>query len=41
MFGYDSSMSGVVNYAKSIDDWMAHQGGRASIAREMGIKLPA
>jgi succinyl-CoA synthetase beta subunit len=41
MFGYDSSMSGVVNFAKSIDEWMAHQGGRASIAREMGIKLPA
>ena len=41
MFGYDSSMSGVVNYAKAIDEWMEHQGGRASIAREMGIKLPA
>lgn len=41
MFGYDSSMSGVVNYAKAIDDWMANQGGRARVAREMGIKLPA
>ncbi len=41
MFGYDSSMSGVVNYANAIDEWMTHQGGRASIAREMGIKLPA
>lgn len=41
MFGYDSSMSGVVNFAKAVDEWMTYQGGRDSIAREMGIKLPA
>jgi len=38
MFGYDSSMSAVVNYAKEIDEWITHQGGRDKIAREMGIK---
>ncbi len=37
MFGYDSSMSAAVNYAKSIDDWMVHEGGKAAIARHMGI----
>ncbi len=36
MFGHDSSMSGVVNFAKSIDDWI-RDGGRAEIARQMGI----
>jgi succinyl-CoA synthetase beta subunit len=38
MFGYDSSMSSVVDYAKSIDDWMEHGGGKAAIARSMGIR---
>ena len=38
MFGYDSSMSSVVDYAKSIDDWMDHGGGKAAIARSMGIR---
>ncbi|HEC15420.1 MAG TPA: carboxylate--amine ligase [Sedimenticola sp.] len=37
MFGFDSSMSGVVNYAKDIDDWMRHKGGREAIAKAMGI----
>jgi len=37
MFGYDSSMSGVVNYANQIDDWMKNQGGKESIAKVMGI----
>ena len=37
MFGYDSSMSAVVNYAKAIDDWMEHGNGKAEIARYMGI----
>ena len=37
MFGYDSSMSGVVNYAKSINDWMESQGGKAAVAKSMGI----
>jgi len=38
MFGYDSSMSSVVDYAKSIDEWMAQGGGKAAIARSMGIR---
>jgi len=37
MFGYDSSISAVVNFGKSIDDWMEHGGGKAAIARRMGI----
>lgn len=36
MFGHDSAMSGVVNYARDIDEWMRH-GGRAEIARHLGI----
>ena len=36
MFGHDSAMSGVVNYAREIDTWM-RAGGRAEIARQMGI----
>ncbi len=38
MFGYDSSMSGVVNYAKAIDDWMINQDGKQAIAKAMGIQ---
>ena len=37
MFGYDSSMSAVVNYAKSIDEWMTNGGGTTAVARHMGI----
>jgi succinyl-CoA synthetase beta subunit len=37
MFGYDSSMSAVVNYAKAIDEWMEHGGGKAAVTRHMGI----
>ena len=37
MFGFDSSMSGVVNYAKDIDDSMQHKGGKEAIAKAMGI----
>ena len=37
MFGYDSSMSAVVNYAKAVDDWMVNAGGKDAIARQMGI----
>ena len=37
MFGFDSSMSGVVNYAKDIDDWMKDKGGKEAIAKAMGI----
>ncbi len=36
MFGHDSAMSGVVNYARAVDDWMS-AGGRAEIARCMGL----
>jgi hypothetical protein len=36
MFGHDSAMSEVVNYARAIDDWMC-DGGAAEIARRMGI----
>ena len=36
MFGYDSAMSGVVNYARAVDTWML-TGGRAAIARHMGV----
>jgi succinyl-CoA synthetase beta subunit len=36
MFGHDSAMSGVANYARDIDDWM-RGGGRAEIARRMGL----
>jgi hypothetical protein len=38
VFGHDSAMSGVVNYAKKIDDWMS-QGGKEIIAKQMGIKI--
>jgi succinyl-CoA synthetase beta subunit len=37
MFGHDSSMSGVVNYAKAIDDWMKAE-GKSIVASKMGIK---
>jgi succinyl-CoA synthetase beta subunit len=36
MFGHDSAMSEVVNYARAIDDWM-REGGAAEIARRLGI----
>jgi hypothetical protein len=36
MFGYDSAISEVVNYARDIDTWM-RGGGRTAIARRMGI----
>lgn len=39
MFGYDSALSEVVNYAQGIDRWM-REGGRAEIARKLGIKAP-
>lgn len=37
MFGFDSSMSGVVNYANEIDEWMQNGGGKEAIAKAMGI----
>lgn len=36
MFGHDSSMSGVVNYVKAIDDWMQRE-GKSLVAKKMGI----
>ncbi len=38
MFGHDSAMSGVVNYARDIDSWMRN-GGRAEIARHIGLSI--
>jgi len=36
MFGFDSAMSEVVNYAQAADDWMKN-GGREIVAKRMGI----
>lgn len=36
MFGYDSAMSEVVNFAQTADEWMK-QGGREIVAKKMGI----
>ena len=38
MFGFDSAISEVVNYAKRIDEWMK-AGGRAEIAAHLGISV--
>jgi hypothetical protein len=38
MFGHDSAMSGVVNYAIDIDNWMSQGGGKEIIAKQMGIQ---
>ncbi|MBF0164921.1 MAG: carboxylate--amine ligase [Magnetococcales bacterium] len=37
MFGYDSAMSEVINYAVAVDTWMKN-GGRQVIAQKLGIK---
>lgn len=37
MFGYDSAMSEVINFAQAVDTWMAN-GGRKEIANKLGIK---
>jgi succinyl-CoA synthetase beta subunit len=37
IFGHDSAMSGVVNYAMEIDKWMSQGGGKETIAKQMGI----
>ena len=39
-FGFDSAISEVVNYAKEVDTWM-RDGGRAEIARHLGVKTAA
>ncbi|MBL3527999.1 MAG: carboxylate--amine ligase [gamma proteobacterium endosymbiont of Lamellibrachia anaximandri] len=36
MFGFDSAMSEVVNYAQAVDEWMKN-GGREIVAKKMGI----
>ncbi|HEY3148816.1 MAG TPA: ATP citrate lyase citrate-binding domain-containing protein, partial [Dongiaceae bacterium] len=40
IFGFDSDMSEVVNYARAVDTWMK-AGGRAELARRLGISEPA
>ncbi|MEO5346943.1 MAG: carboxylate--amine ligase [Magnetococcus sp. YQC-9] len=37
MFGYDSAMSEVINYAMAVDTWMRN-GGRQVIAQKLGVK---
>ncbi|MFZ2082749.1 MAG: carboxylate--amine ligase, partial [Xanthobacteraceae bacterium] len=39
-FGFDSAISEVVNYAKTIDAWM-RAGGRNVIAAHLGIQKTA
>jgi succinyl-CoA synthetase beta subunit len=40
IFGFDSAMSEVVDYARRVDAWMK-RGGRAEIAARMGLAAPA
>jgi hypothetical protein len=40
MFGFDSDMSEVVNYARLVNEWMK-AGGRAQLAAKLGISAPA
>ena len=40
MFGFDSDMSEVVNYAKNVDAWM-RAGGRAEVAEAMNVRVAA
>jgi len=37
-FGFDSAISEVVNYAKSVDHWMRN-GGRAKVAQRLGLPV--
>ncbi|WOO31727.1 ATP citrate lyase citrate-binding domain-containing protein [Diaphorobacter limosus] len=39
LFGFDSDMSEVIQFAKDVDTWM-QGGGRAQIARRLGIEAP-
>jgi len=39
LFGFDSDMSEVIQFAKKIDHWMKN-GGRTQIARRLGIQAP-
>jgi hypothetical protein len=36
MFGHDSAMSEVVNYAMKVDDWMS-SGGREKVGEALGL----
>ena len=40
MFGFDSDMSEVINYAKAVDAWMT-AGGRTEIAARLGVRQAA
>jgi succinyl-CoA synthetase beta subunit len=40
LFGFDSAMSEVVDYAREVNEWMK-AGGREVIARRLGIAAPA
>ena len=40
LFGFDSAMSDVIEYARKVDQWMK-QGGRDLIARQMGLATDA
>lgn len=40
MFGFDSAMSEVVNYAQAVDEWMK-KGGREIVAKRLGISAQA
>lgn len=37
LFGFDSALAEVVNYAKSVDEWM-QAGGRAQVAARLNVK---
>jgi len=39
LFGYDSDISEVIQYAKQVDQWM-RAGGREQIAQRLGIRAP-
>jgi len=39
IFGFDSDMSEVINYAKTVDAWMK-SGGRERVAEKLGISVP-
>jgi len=40
IFGFDSDMSEVINYARAVDTWMK-EGGREEIAKHLRIAEPA
>jgi len=40
IFGFDSDMSEVINYAKAVDAWMK-SGGRERVAQKLGVSASA